>query len=44
MIPIWLTYHESGAVVYMMENCSLRLYDSGLAVYKSTIDTGDSSN
>jgi hypothetical protein len=34
-------YHESGAVVYMMENCSLRLYDSGLAVYKSTGDTGD---
>jgi len=34
-------YHESGAVVYMTENCSLRIYDSGLIVYKATGDTGE---
>jgi len=34
-------YQEMGAVVYMMENCYLRLYDSGLAVYKATGETGE---
>lgn len=34
-------YNEStGAVVYVADNCSLRLYPSGLAVYKATGDTG----
>lgn len=34
-------YYESGAEVYISENCSLRIYASGLAVYKAAGDTGD---
>lgn len=34
-------YYESGADVYISENCSLRIYASGLAIYKATGDTGD---
>jgi len=42
MNPYITPYNEStGAVVYVADDCSLRLYPSAIAVYKTTGDTED---